>query len=249
MSAKPLLCVDGLTRHFGNLAALQDVNLCIEAGERCAIIGPNGAGKTTLFNLITGELPPTSGQVWFQGRNITRLPPHVIAGYGLARSFQLNNLFPDFTVYDNVRLAVQARTAHRDAMLRSAARLPGIDRQVQRVLRQIGLQDQAYQVAASLSYGDQRHLEIGLALAVMPTLLLLDEPTSGMSPLETQNTVSLINNISDSLTLVLIEHDMDVVMSVCDRIVVMHYGQVLAEGTPQQIAQNEQVQEAYFGEG
>ena len=244
----PLLRVEALTRHFGKLAALQDVDIRVSNGENCAIIGPNGAGKTTLFNLITGEFPPTSGQIWFMNQNITRLSPHAIAQHGLARSFQLNNLFPDFSVYDNLRLAVQARARQRDSMFQLTQRLPEVDEQVQRVLEQIGLKEHASQNAAVLSYGDQRHLEIGLALATSPQLLLLDEPTSGMSPLETQKTIKLIQDISTSITLLLIEHDMDVVMSVSDRIVVMHYGQVLAEGTPEFIEQNERVQEAYFGE-
>lgn len=244
----PVLRLEKLTRHFGELAAVQDVSFCVQPGENRAIIGPNGAGKTTLFNLISGEFPPSGGRVWFQEEDITHLPCHAIAQRGMARSFQLNNLFPEFSVYDNIAFAVQTRHAKRDAMFQASRKLTGLDENVGQILEQIGLETYAQQLAAELSYGDQRHLEIGLALATHPQLLLLDEPTSGISPVETKKTIELIKVISKDITLLLIEHDMDVVMSVSDRILVMHYGQVLAEGTPEEIERNDAVQEAYLGD-
>lgn len=244
----PVLRVEKVTKRFGELVALQSVNFELQRGQNQAIIGPNGAGKTTLFNVITGEFPPSEGRVWFQGHDITGLPPYHIAQHGLARSFQLNNLFPDFTAYDNVWLAVQIRHPWRESMFRNTRRLPELDEQVWRVLEQVHLEAVALQRACELSYGDQRHLEIGLALATQPQLLLLDEPTSGISPAETQKTIELIQSISKEVTLLLIEHDMDVVMSVADRILVMHYGSVLAQGTPEQVEANPEVQEAYLGD-
>lgn len=247
MSEKPLLQAEKLTRSFGQLAAVQEVSFRVQKGERRAIIGPNGAGKTTLFNLITGKLPPSAGRILFGGKEITGLSPHVISQRGLARSFQLTNIFMDLSVYENVWLAVQSRHPKRMALLRSARRLDGLDEKTRRVIEEIGLTEHADTVAKELSYGDQRHLEIGLALATEPQLLLLDEPTSGMSPVETRKTIELIQNISKGLTLLLIEHDMDVVMTVSDQILVMHYGQVLADGTPDEIEKNQAVQEAYLG--
>jgi len=247
MTAEILLETQILTRNFGQLVAVNAVSLRVYRGEKVALIGPNGAGKTTLFNLITNKLAPTSGQVHFKGRDITNLPPHVISQHGLARSFQLNNLFPELSAFENMRIATQARHVRRRSLWLDAEVLSDTADQAQGLLEEIGLAHQAHLNAEVLSYGDQRHLEIGLALATKPDLLLLDEPTSGMSPHETRSTVELIQHIAQRVSVLLIEHDMNVVMSVCDRIVVMHHGQVLAVGSPEEIERNQAVQEAYLG--
>jgi len=247
MTAEILLETQVLTRNFGQLVAVNAVSLRVYRGEKVALIGPNGAGKTTLFNLITNKLAPTSGQVHFKGQDITNLPPHVISQHGLARSFQLNNLFPELSAFENMRIATQARHARRRSLWLDADVLSDTADQAQSLLKEIGLTHQAHLNAETLSYGDQRHLEIGLALATKPDLLLLDEPTSGMSPHETRSTVKLIQHIAQRVSVLLIEHDMNVVMSVCDRIVVMHHGQVLAVGSPEEIERNQAVQKAYLG--
>ena len=242
-----LLETEGLTRTFGKLAAVNDVSFRVRCGGCKAIIGPNGAGKTTLFNLITGKLSPSAGRVRFKGKDLTGLPPHVTSRRGLARSFQLTNIFPELSAFENVRIAAQARHPKRRALWISTSALGEVEEQALRILKDISLSEHAQELAGELSYGDQRHLEIGLALATEPDLLLLDEPTSGMSPHETHRTIELIQRIAQRVTVLLIEHDMDVVMTVSDSILVMHYGQVLAEGTPQEIEGDERVQEAYLG--
>jgi branched-chain amino acid transport system ATP-binding protein len=242
-----LLQTEGLTKSFGKMVAVNRMNLKVRKGELKSIIGPNGAGKTTLFNLITGKLPPTEGTVRFKEEEITGLAPHVITQLGLARSFQLTNIFPNLTVFENVRIAVQAKDKRRFSHLSWAADLEEINRRTEEILERIGLLEYKDYIAKNLSYGDQRHLEIGIALATEPDLLLLDEPTSGMSPLETQETIQLIEQLSKDLTILIIEHNMDVVMKVSDSILVMHYGEKIAEGTPKEVAANPHVQEAYLG--
>ncbi|MFQ6033776.1 MAG: ABC transporter ATP-binding protein [Candidatus Bipolaricaulia bacterium] len=241
-----LLETEGLTKNFGNLTAVNRLDFRVEEGELGSIIGPNGAGKTTLFNLITGKLRPSGGVIRFKGKEITGLPPHAIARRGLARSFQLTNIFPNLTVFENVRIAVQAKTPRLSyfAQVTSLARL---NEKTEELLERIGLLQHRDELAQNLSYGDQRHLEIGIALAIEPDLLLLDEPTSGMSPFETQATIRLIKQLSQDLTILLIEHDMDLVMAVSDSIMVMHYGEKIAEGTPEEVASEARVQEAYLG--
>jgi len=243
----PLLEVKNLTKEFGKLIATNNVSFHIESGEIKAVIGPNGAGKTTLFNLITGALPPTEGDVFFRNEKISGLAPNAIASKGMARSFQLLNLFPNLTVFENVRLAVQVNHDNKKSLFASADHLSGIQEKTEALLERVGISQYAYQSASKISYGDQRALEISLALATEPTLLMLDEPTSGMSPLESEDIAKLIKEISKDLSILLIEHHIDMVMALADSILVMHYGQKLADGTPQDVAADKQVQEAYLG--
>ncbi|HED03488.1 MAG TPA: ABC transporter ATP-binding protein [Candidatus Fraserbacteria bacterium] len=242
-----ILQVRKLTRSFGRLLAVNNLGFELKSGELKAVIGPNGAGKTTLFNLITGKLSPTSGDIRFQGGSIAGLAPHAIAQRGLARSFQLLNLFPNLSVFENVRVAVQARHRLRSSLFTAADGLKGVQGKTEELLERIGLSSYADHQSSQLSYGDQRSLEIGLALATEPKLLLLDEPTSGMSPLETQQTTQLIGRISKGLAVLLIEHHIEVVMALADTILVMHHGEKIAEGTPQQVSSDSKVQEAYLG--
>jgi ABC-type branched-subunit amino acid transport system ATPase component len=243
-----LLAVARLTHHFGGLAALTDVNLAVEPGERRAIIGPNGAGKSTLFNLITGALRPTGGQVYLAGRNITGLPIYERARLGLGRTFQRNNLFPRLTVFENVYLASQRHQGRAGDWFRSAARTDQAGQAAAAILHQVGLAELPDALANTLAYGQQRALEIALALATGPKILLLDEPTAGMSPAETADIIALIEALPKSLTILIVEHDMDVVFSLADRITVLHFGQVIAEGAPADIRADDKVQEIYLGE-
>jgi branched-chain amino acid transport system ATP-binding protein len=244
-----VLRVEGLRRQFGGLTAVAGVSFAVAPGERRAIIGPNGAGKTTLFNLISGELPPTSGRIYLDDGDVTALPPHRLAQRGLARTFQRNNLFLGLSVRENVRLAVQARRGVARQMWAPAAGLTDLAAEADRVLGDLGLTDRASAVARDLSYGEQRQLEVAVALATSPRVLLLDEPTAGMSPAETSAMVQTIAALPAGLTLLIIEHDMDVVFALADRILVLHYGEVLAEGTPREVTGNPRVAEVYMGTG
>ncbi len=230
---------------FGGLNALDGINLEVRRGEIRAIIGPNGAGKSTFFNCLTGVLRPTSGRIVFNGEDIAGLPPNRISQKGIARSYQITNILPNATALENVRIAAQSRrhgwrmfTHHRDfhdLLVKSHA-----------VLDSVGLAVKADELAANLSHGEQRNLEIGIALATEPQLLCLDEPTAGMSAAETHDTMALVRRIAKDHTILVVEHDMQVVMELAHRITVFHYGEVLAEGTPNEIQQNTRVQEVYL---
>jgi branched-chain amino acid transport system ATP-binding protein len=242
-----VLVTERLTRRFGGVLALNGVSLAVEAGERHAVIGPNGAGKTTLFNLISGELLPSSGHVLLAGRPIAGLAPHKIAVQGLARTFQRNNLLLNLTALENVRLAVQAHTTATRRWLTPTDRLRDLHEAALLLLDRVGLQERPRLAARILSYGEQRQLELAIALAGRPRVLLLDEPTSGMSPAETASMTSLLSRLGREQTLVIIEHDMDVVFAIADRITVLHLGEVLARGTPDEVRGNPRVQEVYLG--
>ncbi len=238
-----------LRKAFGALVAVDGVSIQVQAGSIHSIIGPNGAGKTTFFNLLSGNLQPTSGQVLFKGRNITRLPLHRTAHIGMGRSFQITNLFPNLTAFENVRLACQAMGRNNFSFWRSARHFTRYTDRAAAILQQVGLAERALQLAGTLPHGDQRKLELGIILASDPEVLLLDEPTAGMAAEQVPELMQLIQEIQQqgSKTVVLVEHNMNVVMSISDRITVMHQGQVLAEGTPAEIAANETVQSAYLG--
>ncbi len=238
-----------LRKEFGGLVAVDDVSLQVRARTLHSIIGPNGAGKTTLFNLLSGTMPPTRGSVFFKGRDITHLPPHRIAHLGLGRTFQITNIFPNLTVLENVRLAAQAMGHHNLRLLTPSDKFGQYLEQAEQVIIQVGLRGREYVPAANLPHGDKRKLELGIALAGNPEVVLLDEPTAGMSSEQVPALLEIIQNIltSGDRTIVLVEHRMDVVMSISDVITVMHQGRVLAEGTPREIAANEAVQNAYLG--
>jgi branched-chain amino acid transport system ATP-binding protein len=247
--AGPLLEVAGLKRSFGGFQALGGVSFQVEAGEISAVIGPNGAGKTTLFNVITGHLAPDSGRVGFAGRDITGQPPHAICRLGLARSFQRTNIFPRLSVFENVQIAILSHERRAYGLWTPAQGL-GRDRTME-ILEDVGLAPRAADPSGSLSYGDQKQLELGIALALQPTLLLLDEPTAGMSPQETRTSVALVARIARErkLTVLFTEHDMEVVFSVAQRIRVLHQGRLIAEGAPEEIRGLAEVKRVYFGEG
>jgi branched-chain amino acid transport system ATP-binding protein len=240
-----LLRTEGLGVRFGGLTALDDVNFEIPRGEIRAIIGPNGAGKSTFFNCLTGVLRPTSGRILFNGENIAGLPANRISQKGIARSYQITNILPNATTLENVRIAAQSRR-HGWSMLAHHSAYLDIIEKAEAVLEAVGLSAKAEELAANLSHGEQRNLEIGIALATEPQLLCLDEPTAGMSAAETHDTMALVRRIAKNLTILIVEHDMQVVMSLAQRITVLHYGEVLAEGTPAEIQQNPRVLEVYL---
>jgi len=234
-----------LTKIFGGLVAVNGVDFAVRRGELRAVIGPNGAGKTTLFNLLTGVLSPTQGRVLFKGRDITRLPAHLVSRLGIARSYQITNIFGDLTVFENVRIAAQSRVTHYRCW-GAADRLRDVNARAEEILRLLGLTPKRHLQGAQLSHGDQRYLEIGIALATEPDFLLLDEPTAGMSPDETKRTAAFVRKLAGHVTIVLVEHDMEVVMGISDRITVLNYGQILAEGTPTEIRDNPDVRRVYL---
>ncbi|MGE5141669.1 MAG: ABC transporter ATP-binding protein [Rudaea sp.] len=238
-----------LRKEFGGLIAVNDVDLQIRAGTFHSIIGPNGAGKTTLFNLLSRTLDPTAGRVVFKGQDITRVPVQRIAHLGIGRSFQITNLFPNLTVFENIRLACQAVGHDNFKMLTAAGRFQAYEDRAWQVIRQVGLGERARLVARSLPHGDQRKLELGMILAEDPEVLLLDEPTAGLASEQVPEFMGLIQQVQreGNKTIVLVEHNMSVVMKASTTVTVMHQGAVLAEGKPAEIAANQAVQSAYLG--
>jgi len=237
-----------LTKSFGALTAVNGVSLAIEAGTLHSIIGPNGAGKTTLFNLLTGTFPPSSGKIIFDGKDITGTPANRIAHLGLARSFQRTNVFPAFSLLDNVWVAAFACGKSWSGLLwRRTDRYAGVMDRARQALADVGLAEKAGHLAREISHGEQRQLELAIALAASPRVLLLDEPAAGLSPEETRRMVQLVRSLKGRYTIVLIEHKIDIVMGVSDRISVMHFGSLIAEGTPQEIQRHPEVRRAYLG--
>jgi branched-chain amino acid transport system ATP-binding protein len=244
-----LLETRGLGRAFGALQAVAGVSLTVEPGEVRAIIGPNGAGKTTLFHLISGLLAPTAGRVLFRGDDVTALPAPARCRRGISRTFQITSIFPELSVLENVRIAVQLRSGGNFQLVGGRATLAASEERARASLDSLGLLARAAEPASTLPHGDQRLLEIAMAVAQEPALLLLDEPTQGLSPEDTVATVAVIRQVArrQNLTILLVEHDMDVVFDLADRISVLHFGRLIAEGTPDQIRANADVQLAYLG--
>jgi branched-chain amino acid transport system ATP-binding protein len=234
-----------LSVRFGGLAALSEVNFEAVRGQIHAVIGPNGAGKSTFFNCLTGVLRPNGGRIIFNGEDVTGLPSNAISRKGIARSYQITNILPNATVFENVRIAAQSRR-HAWNMLAHHNGFADINWKADAALSAIGLLGKAAELASNLSHGEQRNLEIGIALATEPQLLCLDEPTAGMSAAETSQTMDLVRRIGANLSILIVEHDMEVVMELCDRITVLHYGQILAQGTPEEIQENPKVLEVYL---
>jgi branched-chain amino acid transport system ATP-binding protein len=246
MAATPTISISGLTKRFGGLIAVDNLSLEFTTGKLNAIIGPNGAGKTTLFNLITGELSADAGAVMFGGRDIVGLKPHEIVRRGVSRTLQIKSVFGGLTVTDNVRVAVLAHNKIASPF-RAACSFRAATQRAEALIAEVGLTQRAHDLASVLSYGDVALLEMALALAAEPRLLLLDEPVCGMGPQETERAVAMIRNVAKRIDVVLIEHDMEVVFDIADHIVVMAQGSVLATGTASEIASDAKVQEAYLG--
>lgn len=244
-----LLKVEALRKHFGNLRAVDGADFTVEAGQFTAVIGPNGAGKTTLFNLVTGALRPDGGRVWLAGKDITKASPEAIVKAGLARTFQITSIFPELTVLKNVMLAALAQQRRAHAFWKPYASERAARDRAYQLLERIGLRQVAHRPSGTLSHADQQLVEVAMALATEPRLLLLDEPTAGMAPGETQQVVSVLREVAqrEQVTMVLIEHDMDVVFSVAERILVLHQGRVIADGPPRAIRENPTVREVYLG--
>jgi branched-chain amino acid transport system ATP-binding protein len=243
--AAAILSTEDLTIRFGGLTALDNVNFELPRGEIRAVIGPNGAGKSTFFNCLTGVVRPSSGRIRFNGEDITGLSPDRISRKGIARSYQITNVLPNATALENVRIAVQSRR-HSWSLLTHHRSYRDIIEKAEIVLDQLGLRGKQDELAANLSHGDQRNLEIGIALATEPRLLCLDEPTAGMSAAETRDTMELVRRIAKDLTILIVEHDMEVVMGLAQRITVLNYGAILAEGTPAEIRDDPKVLEVYL---
>jgi branched-chain amino acid transport system ATP-binding protein len=243
-----LLQIDGLTKHFDGVVASDNIVLAVPRGELHAIIGPNGAGKTTLIGQLMGEIVPGSGTIRFGGTDITKLPTYQRSRLGLARSFQITSLFLDFTALDNVALAVQAHAGHSFRFWRDARKEKELRQPARAALARVGLTDRADIIVANMSHGEHRQLEIAMALATRPRMLLLDEPMAGMGPEESQRMVKMLRELKQELTILLIEHDMETVFALADRITVLVYGRVIASGTPEEIHANEKVRQAYLGE-
>jgi branched-chain amino acid transport system ATP-binding protein len=243
-----MLEVRGLTKRFGALRASDGIDFGVREGETHAVIGPNGAGKTTFIGQLAGTLLPDAGTILFAGEDITALPAPKRARRGLARSFQITSIYPEFTALDNVSLAVQAHSGHSFRFWRDARSDPALADPARRVLEQVGLGERSHVLAANLAHGEQRQLEVAMALATSPRMLLLDEPMAGMGVDESQRMIELLRSLKGRKTMILVEHDMDAVFRLADRISVLVYGRVIATGVPEQIRLNEEVRNAYLGE-
>ena len=242
-----ILELRGVDKSFGALEVLSGIDLDIEEGKITSVIGPNGAGKTTLFNVVSGRFPASAGTILYKKPDIARMRPHEITLAGLARSFQITNIYQKLTVGENVSLAVQTRNKKRMSLFTRFQEMGDVQERTMGILDRIGLRKWSDLPAGQLSHGDQRHLEIGMTLATGPELLLLDEPTSGMSPGEAAQTMDLIKDLSRDFTIVLIEHNMDIVMNISDRIAVLNFGRKIAEGSPEEVADNPEVRRVYLG--
>ena len=247
MSAAPILQAQGVGKRFGGFTALADVDATFDSGRLTSIIGPNGAGKSTFFNVLSGAFPPSAGRVLFQGRDITGEPQHRFAHLGIAKSFQITNLFPQLSVLENVRVAAQAMRSRFDVWTRRESYTDLVVR-AEELLATVGLAGRRHEPVENLAHGDQRSLEIAVALACDPRLLLLDEPTAGMSPEEARAMMDLILRLNQERTVILVEHRMKLVMGISDRILVLHHGRLLAEGTPEEIRSHDEVRRVYLGQ-
>ena len=241
------LRVKGLSKNFGGVSAVDNVSFGVEIGERLVIIGPNGAGKTTLFNLINGQLPATSGRIYFLGKDITAMPTHSRAHLGQARAFQIISLFLNLSVLDNALLALHGTKPYRFKLFRPINHYKLISDKVQETLEALDLWDNKDELVKNLSYGEQRRMEIGLSLALQPKLLLLDEPSAGLTMEECSGIIDMIKNLGLDITVIIVDHDMDLVFGVAERIIVLHYGQIIADGAPEQIQADPRVKEIYLG--
>ena len=247
MSGTPILEVEGITQRFGSFVALNNVSTRFEARKLSAIIGPNGAGKSTFFNVVSGAFPPSAGRLKFEGQDITGQPQHAFARLGIAKSFQITNVFKRLSAHENVRVAVQMRRSRYQLLAPRAAMREVSDRASELLLR-VGLSGLRDRPAADLAHGQQRALEVAMALAAEPTLLLMDEPTAGMSPEETKVMMDLIVTLAAERSVILVEHKMKLVMGICERLLVLHHGEFLAEGTPDDIRANAEVRRVYLGQ-
>lgn len=244
-----LLTVEGLHKSFKSLDVLKNISLHTSVGERHVIIGPNGAGKTTLFHCITGILPIDSGFVKIDDQVISKLPSHQLVHLGMSRTFQKNNLFNQLTVEENIQLSIVSRKSYRFHPFKPLSKYRDLNKETVELLEEWGFSDRGQTRVANLSYGEQRLLEILLAMATKPRFLLLDEPTSGMSPAETKQTAEMLQRFPRTITLLVVEHDMDVVFSIADKITVLHHGEVVLSGAPEDVRNSDEVREIYFGGG
>ena len=245
--AAPILEAANVSRRFGKFVALNDVSVRFMPHQLTAVIGPNGAGKSTFFNVVSGALAPSQGALRFQGRDITGLAQHQFARIGIAKSFQITNVFKQLSAHENVRVAAQMR-ASRFQIFRPRARIAGLHEKADALLERVGLATLRAKPASDLAHGQQRALEVAMALACDPTLLLMDEPTAGMSPEETRVMMSMIETLATERTVILVEHKMKLVMGLCERLIVLHHGELLADGTPDEIRANAEVRRVYLGQ-
>lgn len=246
MNSTTILEVSGVSRRFGKFQALNNITVGFRRGELTAIIGPNGAGKSTFFNVISGGIPPSSGTVLFDGQDITALAQHAFARIGIAKSFQITNVFKQISAHENVRVSLQMQTT-RFQIFRSRQNYAELMERADALLARVGLADSRHKMAGDLAHGQQRSLEVAMALACEPKLLLMDEPTAGMSPQETTTMMDLILQLSEERTVILVEHKMKMVMGLCKRLIVLHHGELLAEGNPEDIRANAEVRRVYLG--